>query len=148
MITDLMIAELERDEGVRKIPYLDSRGIKTVGVGHNMESSPLPDDCTFPLTDDQISFLLKGDIKNTINDLNSKIPWWSKMCEVRQRVIVNMCFNLGIGKFLGFKNTLACMQTGDYIGAAAGMAASTWAVQVGNRATRLISAMTTGEMPS
>lgn len=148
MINDLMVAELERDEGVRKIPYLDSMGIKTVGVGHNMESSPLPDDWTFPLTDDQVSELLTGDIQNVISDLDAKLPWWSSMCEVRQRVIVNMGFNLGIGRLLGFKNTLSCMQTGDYIGAAAGMSASAWANQVGNRATRLISAMTTGEMPS
>lgn len=148
MINSLMVSELERDEGVKKLPYLDSRGIQTIGVGHNMEASPLPDDWTFPLTDNQVSTLLTDDIQKVIHDLDKKLPWWSGMCEVRQRVIVNMCFNLGIGKLLGFHNTLTCMKTGDYIGAAAGMSASAWAVQVGNRATRLISAMTSGEMPS
>jgi lysozyme len=148
MNNELMVAELERDEGVRKIPYRDTRGILTIGVGHNMEVVPIPDDWTFPITDSQVSTLLSEDINCVVLDLNLHLPWWSSMDEVRQRVIVNMCFNMGIGTLLEFKNTLADMQTGDYVGAAAGMSASRWATQVGDRATRLISAMSSGVMPS
>ena len=39
---ELLIAELRRDEGVRYSPYKDSKGILTVGVGHNIEASALP----------------------------------------------------------------------------------------------------------
>ena len=149
MNNDLMIAELERDEGVRKIPYRDTRGILTIGsLAYNMEASPIPDEWTFPITDSQVSTLLTGDINCAVLDLNLHLPWWSSMDEVRQRVIVNMCFNMGIGTLLGFNNTLDGMQSGDYVGAAAGMAASRWATQVGNRATRLITAMSSGVMPS
>ncbi len=76
------------------------------------------------------------------------------MDEVRQRVIANMCFNMGIGNastgkgLLGFKNTLAAMQRGSYSMAAAGMLNSKWATQVGARATRLARAMETGVMPA
>ncbi len=70
------------------------------------------------------------------------------MDEVRQRVIANMCFNLGIGTLLTFKNTLAAMQRGSYSVAAAGMKASKWYGQVGARAQRLCTAMETGVMPA
>jgi lysozyme len=148
MNLDLLDAELRRDEGVRRNPYNDSRGIPTVGVGHNLQASPLPAGWTFPLTDDQVDDLLNHDVLVVGAALDLHFPWWRQLDEVRQRVIVNMCFNMGIGTLCTFKNTMHAMQTGDYLGAAAGMAASAWAGQVGNRATRLITAMRTGEMPN
>ena len=145
----LMIAELRRDEGVRYSPYTDTRGFQTVGVGHNMDANPLPSDWSFPLTDDQVNYLLSSvDLPAVFSALDAHLPWWRQLDEVRQRVIANMCFNMGIGTLLQFHNTLHCMQTGDYIGAAAGMATSRWAGEVGQRATRLVSAMSDGVMPA
>lgn len=143
----LLEAELRRDEGVRYSEYLDTMGIRTIGVGHNMQASPIPPQWTQPLTDDQVNQLLSDDLTNVFAVLDYNLSWWRNLDEVRQRVVANMAFNLGSVKLLGFHNTLHCMQTGDYLGAAAGMAASAWAGQVGNRATRLISAMRSGEMP-
>ena len=148
MNNDLMVKELRRDKGVRYYPYPDTKGFETVGVGHNMDTSPLPADWTFPLTDAQVDTLLASDISAVVCDLNVKLPWWVHMDEVRQRVLVNMCFNLGIGTLLTFHNTLTEMYTGDYTGAAAGMATSRWAGEVGQRATRLVSAMSDGVMPN
>lgn len=144
----LLNLELRRDEGVRYEPYFDTKGIPTVGVGHNLQASPLPSGGSYPLTDDQVDDLLSHDLAVTFAALDLHHPWWRSLDEVRQRVIANMAFNLGERKLDTFVNTLHAMQTGDYIGAAAGMSASAWSGQVGNRATRLISAMTTGVMPS
>lgn len=143
----LLDAELRRDEGVRYSPYLDTKGISTVGVGHNLQAVPLPAGWTYPLTDDQVNSLLNHDLDTTFAGLDLHHPWWTTMDEVRQRVLANMAFNLGETRLDGFVNTLRAMQTGDYLGAAAGMSASAWAGQVGDRATRLISAMQTGVMP-
>lgn len=148
MNLDMLDAELRRDEGVRNTQYLDSRGIPTIGVGHNCLAIPIPVDWTQPLTDDQVNQLLNEDLTNVFMQLDGNLPWWRQLDEVRQRVIANMCFNLGIGKLLGFHNTLHVMQTGNYLDAAAGMAASAWATEVGNRATRLITAMKSGVMPN
>jgi len=156
MILALLEAELRRDEGVRYVPYLDTAKPpkRTVGVGHNLEVSPLPAGWTFPLTDAQINQLLARDIATTLAKLDRALPWWRQMDEVRQRVLANMCFNIGIGDaaagtgLLGFKNTLATMQRGSYAVAAAGMLNSKWATQVGARATRLASTMEHGVMPS
>lgn len=143
----LLEAELRRDEGVRYSIYLDTAQIPTVGVGHNCRASPLPSDWTCPLSDEQVDQLLTQDIQATFAQLDAKLPWWRSLDEVRQRVVANLAYNMGIGELLGFHNTLAAMQRGAYAVAAAGMKASKWYGQVGARAQRLCQAMETGVMP-
>jgi lysozyme len=147
MNQSLLIAELRRDEGVRYSRYLDTAGIPTVGVGHNLRANPLPAGWTFPLTDDQVNQLLAHDIAVTTAALSLHLPWWAHLDEVRQRVVANMAFNLGVGTLLAFHNTLAAIQSGRYGDAANGMKASAWFKQVGARAERLCQAMATGVMP-
>jgi lysozyme len=147
MIIALLDAELRRDEGVRYAQYLDTKGIPTIGVGHNLNAMPLPDGWTQPITDDEVDILLNQDLQVVFNALDLHLPWWRQLDEVRQRVIANMTFNMGITTLLEFKNTLHAMQIGDYASAAGGMAASAWAREVGHRAGRLIEAMSTGVMP-
>ena len=146
----LLYAELRRDEAVRDRPYLDtSKPPKlTVGVGHNLSASPLPVGWTYPLSPTQITQLLVGDVADTLHQLDVNLPWWRNLDEVRQRVIANMCFNLGIAKLLGFKNALAATERGAYPTAAAEMQDSLWYGQVGARAVRLCKAMHTGVMPA
>lgn len=145
----LLEAELRRDEGVKYFPYLDTATPpnETAGVGHNLNASPLPAGWTYPLSDAQVDQLLAGDLQITFASLDHSLPWWRQMDDVRQRVICNMCFNLGITRLLGFHNTLFAMQRGSYAVAAAGMLSSVWATQVGERAKRLASAMEYGVMP-
>lgn len=145
----LLEAELRRDEAVRVRPYLDtSKPPKwTVGVGHNLSASPLPAGWAYPLSAAQITQLLGTDIVDTLHQLDTHLPWWRKLDEVRQRVVANMCFNLGIDKLLGFKSALAAMANGAYATAAAEMEDSLWYGQVGARAVRLCQAMETGVMP-
>ena len=147
MDLDLMDAELRRDEGVRNSEYLDSEGIPTIGVGHNLNAMALPAGWMQPLTDAQVDDLLNHDLAVTFAGLDLHHPWWRKLDEVRQRVIANMAFNLGETRLDGFVNTLHAIQIGDYADAAAGMTASLWAKQVVHRAGRLIQAMSTGIMP-
>ena len=139
-----LIEELRHDEGVRYWPYRDAVGVMTTGVGHNMEAHPLPPYCAFPLSDAMVDRLLADDLQSVYDDLNGNLPWWTDLSDVRQRVLCNMCFNLGIGKLLGFRNTLAFMRQGKYDAAADGMLKSAWASQVKGRATRLADMMRKG----
>ncbi len=113
-----------------------------------MDAHPLPKGWTFPLSDAQVDQLLTDDIKTACGSLDRFLPWWRNLDEVRQRVICNMAFNMGIGTLQTFRNTLIDMKCGFYIAAATGMRASLWARQVGERAQRLADAMSTGVMPS
>jgi lysozyme len=144
----LLESELRRDEGVRYFPYRDTRGFLTVACGHNLQAKPLPSEWAYPLNDAQVDQLLASDLADTFANLDRNLPWWRSLDEVRQRVVANMAFNLGVGKLLGFKNALGAMQRGSYAVAAAAMLNSAWASQVGARAQRLAKAMEDGVMPA
>jgi lysozyme len=131
-----LIGELKRDEGVRLKPYTDTVGKLTIGVGRNLTD--------VGISDDECTALLQNDVARTVAALDKSLPWWRKLDPVRQRVLVNMAFNLGMVGLLTFKNTLAAVQSGSYAAAAAGMLASKWATQVGDRAKRLAEMMRTG----
>lgn len=132
-------AELTRDEG--KVPYVykDSLGYDTIGIGHLVDKRK-----GGKLSEAAISFIFNEDVDEAVADLDKALPWWREMTDARQRVLVNMRFNLGLQGLLSFKNTLAMMQKGDYEGAAKGMLNSKWATQVGQRAIRLADMMRTG----
>jgi lysozyme len=141
-----LIAELRRDEGVRYVVYKDTAKPPkdTTGVGHNLEAKPLPAGWKYPLNDVQVNALLDDDLEDVFHDLDRNLPWWTDLNDVRQRVLANMCFNLGITKLLGFRNTLVAMRQGKYDAAADGMLASAWATQVKGRAQRLADMMRRG----
>lgn len=147
MILSLLEAELRHDEGVRYTRYIDSLGNPSCGVGHNLNASPLPAGWKFPLTDLQVNQLLDQDIADALHQLDTHLPWWRQLDEVRQRVIANMCFNMGIDKLLGFALMLAALKLHNFATAATEMKDSRWFGQVGDRAARLCSAMSTGVMP-
>lgn len=132
-----LIEQLKLHEGVRDRPYKDSVGKLTIGVGRNLTDKGLKPK--------EIEYLLMNDIMECIDDLNKYLPWWRQLNEVRQRVLMDMCFNLGIGGLLGFKNTLAFIQSGDYEQASQNMLSSKWASQVGQRSRRLSEMMRTGQ---
>lgn len=150
--------ELVRDEGEKFRVYRCTADKRTVGVGRNLDDVgiskaetaalgiTLASVCKNGVTQAQSRALLANDIDACERQLDAKLPWWRTLNGVRQRVLLNMCFNLGIRRLLGFRNTLAKMERGDFDGAAAGMLASLWARQVGPRAERLALMMEKGTL--
>lgn len=140
----LLIKELRRDEGVEYVPYLDTVGIATVGVGHNLKAKALPADWKYPLSDAQVDKLLADDLEAVFAGLDKHMCWWRNLSYARQRVLVNMAFNMGIQGLLGFKNTLLAVREGRWLDASGGMTGSKWAKQVKGRADRLAKMMREG----
>lgn len=138
MNTQKLTEELRRDEGFRKTVYLDSEGIETIGVGRNLRDRGL--------SEDEINLLLRNDIETAILDAIDVLPCsFHSLTDARQRVLVNMCFNLGRPRLRKFKKMLAAVEREDYETAAAEMLNSKWARQVGPRAVRLADMMRAGE---
>lgn len=135
-----MESELIRDEGIVPYAYQDSLGFWTIGVGHCIDSRK---GCKLP--EEFIYSMLDSDINAVIADLNQNLPWWTQLDDVRQRVLVNMCFNLGITKLLVFQKFLSAMRASNWPSAAAQMQNSVWWGQVGARAARLQQMVLTGE---
>jgi lysozyme len=134
---DAMIRQLRLHEGERLKPYRCTAGKLTIGVGRNLEDRGI--------TAQESAYLLGNDIDSHWHELVKAIPWVERLDEVRQRVLLDMAFNLGITGLLGFKNTLATIKAGDFEKAGTMMLDSKWARQVGRRADRLATMMATGK---
>jgi len=133
-------AELERDEGRRSKPYRDTAGLLTIGVGWNLDANGLPAAC--------IDHLLDRGIDDASAALDVIEHRWRELDADRQRVLLNMAFNLGAQRLARFTRLLDAI--GDYLDgqgaealdrAAAEMQASAWFSQVGERGKRLVARM-------
>lgn len=132
--------QLERDEGKVAYAYQDSLGYWTIGIGHLIDHRKggfIPDEV--------ITILFDLDRANVDAALEANLPWVKNLDEARRGVLQNMCFQMGIGGLLKFKNTLALIKAGEYDKAADGMANSLWAKQTPSRSRRLQKQMRTGE---
>ena len=140
MIADIT-RQLKSDEGFRRTVYQDSLGYWTIGVGRLVDPSR-PDS---GLRDSEIEFMLRNDIEDRITALGKVLPWFLDLDEVRQGVLVNMAFQLGVKGLLGFSTTLQLVSKGYYEDAAQQMLKSKWAAQTPERAKRLAQQMKTGK---
>ena len=134
-----LLAALKVDEGCRLIAYQDTVGVWTIGYGHTAGVHPGQ-----TITQAQADAWLTEDVASHNAATHRALPWLRNLDPVRRRVIENMGFNLGVDRLLGFKNTLAYVQTGQYAQAADNMLQSKWAKQVKGRAVRLAKEMRTG----
>lgn len=139
-----LLDQLKRDEGVVLHVYLDSMGIRTAGMGHNLEAHHIDWPVGTPISQAQSDQWALEDIGEVASQVHSLIPWSDGLDEARLGVLLNMAFNLGIYGLLKFKHTLNLVRLGDYAEAASAMLDSAWANQVGPRAIRLAQQMTTG----
>lgn len=138
--SDLLIADLRLDEGVRAEIYRDTMGHPSIGVGHNLDASPLPEGWTPPLTDSQINALLAHDIGGICTALDHNpafAGWWRTTPERVQRVIIELGFNMGVGTLATFHQFIGFLRVGSYSAAAGDLLHTRWATQVGARAQRV-----------
>ena len=124
-----IISDLERDEGVRLKPYLDTVGKTTIGIGRNLTDNGI--------TAAEAKMLLQNDLFRVANELDRVAPWWREMSQVRQNALVNMAFNLGLPRLLKFKKMMVALENGNFETAWAEAMGSKWAAQVGERANRI-----------
>jgi lysozyme len=139
MNTAELMKELMLDEGYKQEIYLDHLGYPTFGVGHLITKNDEEHgkDVGTPVSKERIEACLQQDIKIVCDELDLNQPWWRSLDNNRQRVVANMCFNLGHPRFSQFKKFIAAMQTSQWEKAAEEMMDSKWATQVGERAVRL-----------
>lgn len=137
-------------EGRKKKVYLDSKKNPTVGVGFNLNRSDsaevlksvganynLVKSGKALLTDSQIDALLKKDLLFAKSNAERVVPNFTALPLSVQGVVVEMIFNLGVSKFLEFKDFLKYLGAKQFVKASAEMLDSDWASQVKNRATTL-----------
>ncbi len=127
---------IKKHEGLRLKPYRCTAGKLTVGIGRNLDDRGI--------SEDEANYLLQNDITLCKIDLDENVGWWRKLNKNRQRVLIDMCFNLGIARLLQFKKFLQFLQKGEWEKASSEMLDSRWAKQVGVRADELSRIVETG----
>lgn len=132
-----LFTQLRLHEGVEHKPYKCTAGYLTIGVGRNIEERGL--------SDDEIDYILNNDVNIATDELVATFDWYADLDPIRQRVVIDMVFNLGMPRFKQFKNMIAAIEAGDWMEASNQMMDSRWAEQVGLRASRLAEMMETGE---
>lgn len=136
---DKLIETLRRHEGVETHVYKDHLGLETIGVGRCIAPGSLG------LSDDEIDYLLRNDIDRCEQELDRTFDWYASLDVVRKEAVINLCFNLGLTRLMGFKNALSDMAAGNYESAADNFLDSRWAQQVKGRAVEVTNMIRTGE---
>lgn len=101
--------ELIRDEGEVLHAYPDSLGYLTIGIGHLIDKRK-----GGKISKAASRFIFAEDLAEKVADLDRAIPWWRELPAAKQRVVINLCFQLGITGLLKFKKMLAALKAGDY----------------------------------
>jgi lysozyme len=131
-----LLADLRRDEGLRLTPYVDTVGKLTIGYGHNLTD--------LGITKAFAEQLLADAVRLHLMELEALLPWVKALDPVRQRVMGNLAYNLGLPRLLKFRKFLASAKAGQHETAALHLLDSKWAEQVGERADRLAEMWRTG----
>ena len=157
--TDLLLQKLVAHEGLRLQVYEDSLGIATIGIGRNLEARGITPEAlawmaipnmaivhTMGITEADAVYLAQNDVQIVEEELVRAHPCVDRLDAVRQLVLVDMAFNMGVPRLGKFKKMWAAIHENNFEEAAKEMLDSRWANQVKSRATKLAHAMHTGEI--
>ena len=135
--------ELEEEEGNKPYAYQDHLGYWTIGIGILIDKRK-----GGGLRPEEVTFIFENRMRILAEELQERLPWFNTLVDARQRVLMQMAFQMGVDGLMGFVNTLRMIEQGKYMMAAAGMLQSKWAKQTPDRAARLSKMMETGIPPA
>ena len=115
-----------KDHERRKLKlYKDTVDKWTIGYGRNIQDNGI--------SPAEADFMFENDFARCEKEL-APFPWYVNQPQHVQDALMNMCFNLGIGRLLGFRKMIMALTAKDYTKASIEALDSKWAGQVGQRA--------------
>jgi lysozyme len=152
------VNKLIAHEGLRLQVYQDTLGIDTIGIGRNLEDRGITKEeldwmdipnmdavYEYGITEADAMYLAKNDVQIVEEELVRSHPCVEELDAVRQLVLVDMAFNMGVPRLSKFKKMWAAIHENKFDIAAKEMLDSRWAIQVKSRSTKLAHAMHHGE---
>ena len=130
---------IQKHEGLKLKPYTDTIGILTIGYGRNLQNG---------ISQTEAEYLFENDYQDALQTALSLYPRFVSLSKVRQAVLVNMAFNLGLSRLRGFVKFFAALEARDFRRASDEMLDSKWSGQVGVRAQQLAFMMTHDKWPA
>lgn len=134
MAKSLVEALIAEHEGRKSKRYIDTAGIATIGIGHNLqvpvcaEAQALQVQAGLPIDDDwtdaTIDAQFAHDLPANASFLEQR-PWWAAVGEARRAALQDMAFNLGPDRAAKFTTFYGLVATGDWKAAAADLLSNT-----------------------
>ena len=110
VIDDDLLDYIARHECVKGLPnlkaYRDSKGIWTIGYGHNLDSKPI--------SAQSARQIFLDDVEGVVNDCIHAFPWFLELTKERQKAVIDLVFNMGIGGVQKFHDFTTAMSLGEY----------------------------------
>ena len=151
------IEELIKHEGLKLQVYKDTLGIDTIGIGRNLEDRGITKEeldaldiptidhvYEYGITEADAVYLATNDVQIVEEELVRAHPCVDRLDSVRQLILMDMAFNMGVPRLCKFKKMWNAVHEEDFPTAAKEMLDSRWANQVKSRSTKLANAMHNG----
>jgi len=152
------VNKLIAHEGLRLQVYQDTLGIDTIGIGRNLEDRGITKeeldwmdmpsmDAVYEhgISEADAMYLAQNDVQIVEEELLRAHPCVEDLDAVRQLVVMDMAFNMGVPRLRKFKKMWNAIHENKFDVAAKEMLDSRWAIQVKSRAVKLSNAMHNGE---
>ena len=149
--------KLIEHEGMVLTVYQDSLGIDTIGIGRNLKDRGISreelDYLDIPsmevvyehgISEADARYLALNDINIVENELCRIHPCVEELDAVRQLVLMDMAFNMGVPRLCKFKKMWNAIHENKFDVASKEMLDSRWANQVKSRSVKLANAMHNG----
>lgn len=151
MVSSMKVAEyVKRWEGFSSKPYRCPAGKLTIGYGRNIQDNPITSEelrQIFPIfmnseaykklyegiTEAQAEILLVSELRRTQQQLYM-LDWYYNLSDLRQMVIQDMAYNLGLNGLLRFRKMIKKLRREEWTEAAFELKSSKYYNQVGKRA--------------
>jgi lysozyme len=137
-VSELVAKLIGEEEGRERCIYRDSEDLWTIGIGCLVD----PSRSGAGLCDEAIEAQFAHDSARAWRDA-AALPGFQRCNEVRQAVLVSMCFQLG--SLHDWPHFRAALALGDYNAAALAGLDSLWAKQTPQRAKRQMQMLASGE---
>lgn len=124
-----LIESIKKHEGYVGVVYKDSLNVDTIGYGFAIKDLELDRDIC--------DIILERKIKDLHDRVKNKFKWYGYMPQEIKDVVMEMCYQLGVGGFSKFKKTISFLQNKQFKDASEEMLDSLWAKQTPNRAKEL-----------
>lgn len=123
---DVSLDIIEQNEGFVPYIYKDTKGIDTIGFGRNLRIYPLTDkelrEHCYKNAKDELCLnktYAVDCLKEEIEEINSKLSYYNwydatKGLLYRRAALIDIVYNMGLDKFLRYKNTIQYLQERNY----------------------------------
>lgn len=122
-----LISDVKSSEGCRLVAYKDTNGFWTIGWGHKLDQSIdwEGQEWTQATADHQLAADLDEADEQALN-----LPEIAGLNLCRTNAVIELVFNMGLHKWMGFEKCRRALSTGDWVNAAGELLKSDWAHEV------------------